>query len=483
MEALRQAYADGCGHEQAAQRLTAQFGIPFTARACYLKGRRMGIGPETPRARAQPGYRGVRGAGTPYRAPRQAMRAPGAADLTTTRGPTFHASGETATLESSPSPRITTLDQLLDAANVDLDAWEVERFVVNKWEVGGRGPDGTIVVEPLFQVKAWLRRSGPAVAIRRAGEAIVARVAALASGGAPAIVRRQAPDRGAPLFLCATYDLHIGKLAWGREVGENYDSRIAVARAEQAVSALIEDATLYRPSHVLYPFGQDLLHVDNRLGTTTSGTPQDADSRYEAMIDAAHAHTSWAIRRLAEAFGSVEAVLVTGNHARGTEFSLAKILEAEFRHDPRVTVDTAPKLRKYRRWGVTLLGLTHGDGGAVKKLPQLMPIEARDEWAHARYGEWIIGHTHTSRRTDATPVESVNGVVVRVLRSLSAPDAWHYAHGFVGEPSGAEGMIYDVQRGLRAQLTHYVDTEAAQRAAEARALAAHQSAAVQLHAA
>ena len=33
---------------------------------------------------------------------------------------------------------IHTLDQLLEYCQVDLTIWEVERFVVNKWEVGAK---------------------------------------------------------------------------------------------------------------------------------------------------------------------------------------------------------------------------------------------------------------------------------------------------------------------------------------------------------
>jgi len=60
---------------------------------------------------------------------------------------------------SSKSHRIKTLDDLLEVAEVDLDIWEVDRFKVNKWEVGAKDPDtGEIISEPLFQVKASLKR-------------------------------------------------------------------------------------------------------------------------------------------------------------------------------------------------------------------------------------------------------------------------------------------------------------------------------------
>jgi len=69
----------------------------------------------------------------------------------------------TASAETK-STRIKTLEQLLEACEVDLDVWRVDHHVLNKWETGMKiGPKGaeTVVVEPLFQVKAWLVRIEP----------------------------------------------------------------------------------------------------------------------------------------------------------------------------------------------------------------------------------------------------------------------------------------------------------------------------------
>jgi len=82
----------------------------------------------------------------------------------------------TATVESK-SARIKTLDQLLEACEVDLDIWRVDHYLINKWEVGAKSEwknlhykDGKatgdvrsegLQVEPLFQVKAWLIRHKP----------------------------------------------------------------------------------------------------------------------------------------------------------------------------------------------------------------------------------------------------------------------------------------------------------------------------------
>jgi len=60
-----------------------------------------------------------------------------------------------------PKTRIHTLEELIKFFAVDLETWEVERFIANKWEVAGKfGDKGSeeFVVEPLYQVKAFLRR-------------------------------------------------------------------------------------------------------------------------------------------------------------------------------------------------------------------------------------------------------------------------------------------------------------------------------------
>lgn len=68
--------------------------------------------------------------------------------------------GDTWTV-SIPKTRICSLDELVEHCKIDLGAWEVERFICNKWEVGikvGAGEAARVETEPLFQVKAFLRK-------------------------------------------------------------------------------------------------------------------------------------------------------------------------------------------------------------------------------------------------------------------------------------------------------------------------------------
>ena len=57
------------------------------------------------------------------------------------------------------SPRIRTLEELIQVCEIDLDTWEIERHVINKWEVGVKHKvTSQVIVSPLYQVKAWMIR-------------------------------------------------------------------------------------------------------------------------------------------------------------------------------------------------------------------------------------------------------------------------------------------------------------------------------------
>ena len=64
---------------------------------------------------------------------------------------------EVKVISSEVVDRIVNEQQLLSLYNISLEEWEIEKKVVNTWEVGAKAPDGTMAVTPLFQVKLWLK--------------------------------------------------------------------------------------------------------------------------------------------------------------------------------------------------------------------------------------------------------------------------------------------------------------------------------------
>jgi hypothetical protein len=354
-----------------------------------------------------------------------------------------------ATIEAPDGNSIRTLDDLLAYAKVDLTVWAVERFVVNKWAVGMKGPDGKVVTSPLFQVKAWLKRIEGAASVTEVWQEMLSDIAGKSRPQKK--VPRTQKGNARNLLEIAVQDLHIGKLAWMEETGNDYDTKIAVDAGEAAITDLLDQARAYPLERILFLLGNDFFHYDNLAGTTTAGTAQDRDSRFAKMFLAGQRLATSSIERLAEV-APVEVMVIPGNHARIAEWNLGQVVDAWFRNDKRVTVHNSPSPRKYYDYGQTLLGFCHGDTEPHSKLPTIMPVEEPRRWSKTRYREWHLGHMHTSKRIDSKPVDGVNGVRVRILQSLSGTDKWHKDQGYVGEPGCAEAFVWNYERGLRANL-------------------------------
>lgn len=362
-------------------------------------------------------------------------------------------------IESVPGPRILTLDELLENAKVDRETWTVERYVVNKWEVGAKGPDGKVVVSPLYQVKAWLVRAVP-VSLDAFREQVLADIASDTAHRPRFRLKPASKPQTAERYMVEVElaDLHIGKLAWGEETGTDYDSNIAERLAREAVEEILWHAERYPVEAFTLPIGNDLLHYE-LSGNTTAGTPQDADTRWLKMFRRARGITSWMIQTLAER-APVHVVIVPGNHARQGEMAIGEVLHAEFMRDERVTFDRSPAPRKYHQYGANLLGFTHGDLEPHDKLPQLMAVEEKHRWAATTHREFHIGHLHKQKKTEPVTVDDKLGVTVRILRSLSGVDAWHGQKGFIGT-RGAEAFVWRKSGGLVAHFTTHVTEQAA----------------------
>jgi hypothetical protein len=256
------------------------------------------------------------------------------------------------------------------------------------------------------------------------------------------------------------FDLHVGKLAWARETGVNYDTDIAERLARAAVEDLATLAVPHGVGKILLPLGNDFLHYDSLAGLTTAGTPQDRDSRFHHMFNRGALIAAWMIEYLA-AIAPVHVLVVPGNHDQTVSWMLGRMLEAQFAPDPRVSFDSGPALRKYYRHGKVLLGFTHGDKEKLADLPLIMATERPKDWGETRYREFHIGHWHKKREMRTVPVDSFNGTTVRFIRSLSGTDAWHHQSGYVGEPMAAEAFLWHPERGQRAHFVSYASASSA----------------------
>jgi hypothetical protein len=245
-------------------------------------------------------------------------------------------------------------------------------------------------------------------------------------------------------------DAHLGKLAWSQETGhESYDSKIADAMYRRAQSALFARAGV-KFEKVLMIIGNDLMNSDNAEGTTTKGTQVSTDGRYHKTFYRARTLMIDSIEQ-ARKIAPVHVIVMPGNHDRLACFHLGDSLEMYFHADPLVFIDNEPTSRKYFQWGKVMLMFCHGDREKRMDMPLVMASEQPKMWGETLFRECHTGHLHQTR------TEELHGVRVRILPSLSPPDAWHATNAYVGCLRSAEGYIWNKSEGLIGQVFYTDD--------------------------
>ena len=353
----------------------------------------------------------------------------------------------------SVSRTIRTVEDLLAHIEADLTRFEVAASEATKWEgLTADRATGEPVVTELFRVFVRLRpKAGPSVA-----EAVEAMIVAAGD-----TIRRRVPDsriwkhgRGSrtankPWAVLVVADTHFGKYAWAKSTGEaNYDLDIAARLVREASAELLDAATEYAPGRITVAGLGDLFHFDTPGGTTTSGTPLERDGRLQKMI-AVGTDALVGVIDTASMVAPADVLVVNGNHDETLTWAFHRIAVERYARSKRVTVDATYTPRKYLTHGRNLLGFVHGHR-AKRRLPQLMAHEAAAAWAASPYREVHTGHLHHQAAEWQRPIETIDGVLVRIAPSLGPADDWHAASGFVGARRAMELFIYDPAGGLRA---------------------------------
>ena len=234
-------------------------------------------------------------------------------------------------------------------------------------------------------------------------------------------------------------DLHLGKLAWAPETGEDYDLKIAKSLYEQTMRDFLGKVSHYNlPLElIVFPMGQDFFHVDNTTSMTTAGTLVDTDTRWAKMYDIGVKLLIWAVEQLRQ-IAPVEIMYVPGNHDKTLSYCAVYTLNAYYHNCPSVNVTINPSPRKYVRYGVNLIGFSHGKEG--KRIFHLMQQEQPEDWGETLFREWHLGDLHHEETME------VGGVKVRRISSVTAADAWHAEKGFRAVRK-AQAFVWDREHG------------------------------------
>lgn len=256
------------------------------------------------------------------------------------------------------------------------------------------------------------------------------------------------------LLVINPADIHIGKYAKELETGNGYDCETAVERVLEGIQGLLEKSAGFGIEKVLFCIGNDILHIDNVYNQTTAGTRQDVDGKWWEHFEVALMLYVKCIEMLRH-IAPVDVLHSMSNHDYQSGFHLAHALKSWFRKDDDVDFDISVAHRKYYQYGSNLIGLEHGDGAKMDKLPLLMAQERPKMWSETKYRYFYLHHLHHKVKHKWLDAKDYVGVTVEYLRSPSGTDSWHSRKGFTGVPKAVEGFLHEKNSGQVARITHY----------------------------
>jgi len=260
-------------------------------------------------------------------------------------------------------------------------------------------------------------------------------------------IKRKKQSNG-HLLVIDPADIHIGKLCSSFETGEEYDSQIAVQRVKEGVIGIINKAHGFNIDKILFVGGNDILHINRKKRTTTSGKNKDTDVMwYEKKKKKKKLYVN--VLEMLISVADVHFVYNPSNHDYMSGFMLSDSIQSWFRKCKNITFDCSIAHRKGFKYGSNLIGTTHGDGAKIPDLPLIMANEFPKEWAETKHRYIYTHHVHHKTSKD------FHGITVESLRSPSGTDSWHHRNGYgIGGVKAIEGFIHSKNHGQVARLTH-----------------------------
>lgn len=331
------------------------------------------------------------------------------------------------------SGEAVTPEIIMKAHNLKPEEWKIISFTSNAWQSQVKGGKKIVLWQSKITVKP---RASTEITFED-----VDRYFANKDFTVPTVIKKADYDSSGEILEICIPDLHAGLLSWRYETGEDYDLNITKDRFFKAIYDIVDRCRKLSFSKVMLVTLGDLLHTDNDNQTTTKGTFQQVDGRLAKIFDYTLDMMIDAINILSSV-APVEVVYICGNHDRVLGYTLIKAVEKAFTGNEVVTFDVTPNPQKFRLFGNTLIGWTHGDM-PKKNMQGWLQDRARKEFGESKYAEIHSGHYHTEE------VHYVSGITIRYMPNLAAASYWEHQQGF---PHNVKTMVcyrWHPERGLR----------------------------------
>lgn len=346
---------------------------------------------------------------------------------------------------------INNVDELLASAGIDINQYEIERLIINNWEVTGSNKS-ELWKSPNKQIKVILKRRKsslldmPVLLDKLAAHAPVSPLYHLVT----AATNKRALE-------ISIMDPHYGLQCFKGASDHDWNLETCRKLCFWSVENLLNLAQAHGGyEEIVFPFGNDFLHHDNLQHTTTRGTLQPEGMAYAHVYETAIELAVTLVERLAQV-APVRVIQIAGNHDEVSTFSLGHLLKAYFRHNTNITCDVSSSPYKFYRYGVNLIGFDHGHHINTMRLGNIMAQERPKDWSETLYREWHLGDQHRKGTGKPSVMEEM-GVSVEFLPALTPANAWHKQKGFNWQKRGAMAFVWDYSQGPVARLQVNLDS-------------------------
>ena len=323
---------------------------------------------------------------------------------------------------------------ILKAHGMDPSMWEIISCKSNFYQQQKKG--GTVL--DLYQSKITVRPLTDSISF----EQIQENFNSLQNKFSP--IKLGKPNKNAHyLYEINIADLHLGKFCTEDETGDYLNSDLAEKRFFELIKKECDNIQQYGEfiEKILFVWTNDFFNSDGISRSTTGGTPQDTDMKWQQLYLKGVNMLIKAIDILSQ-YAPVKTFYIASNHSRQVDYYAICTLNAWFRNYSNVEIDLNPSPRYYERYGVNLIGFAHSYYEKKQNLPHLMQIERAKDWGDTKYREYHLAHYHSER------VEEKGGIIFRWLPSITGADTWSNDCGYIGAVKRSYSFVYDKDRGL-----------------------------------
>lgn len=333
-----------------------------------------------------------------------------------------------------------TPDNVLQKFGYDPKEWELQTWRFGKWEVAIADEDENRVCTTIRAVikprcKTELSREDYLEVVKQSMKEIVEPLKFDKKEEIKGL------DKNKMIEFPAT-ELHLGKLAWAGDTGQDYDQKIAKDRFRHIIKEVCNEQDIQKAETLFMTIGNDFFNSDTVENTTTKGTYQNNDLRWKKMFLVGLELYKEALITLRDKFGKIDIQLCQGNHDVMSSYYLYIALSQFFSEDDKIKFSSNLQTTQCYQFGKVAIFTNHGDTN-LKRLIKSIPAEFYEEWGQSTFRELHLGHLHKE-----VVVDDESGMITRRVGSPSGTDEWHYNSRFVGATQKQQLFVWDKERGL-----------------------------------